>query len=345
MSLQNKTILALTLSGIFIFATAATVSAQQASETGNISDPDAYLSASSYYITSGQNVNLYYQSGNESFDSSSGGGGVGDWAPMNASCSGNFPVSFNPQDGFFDFSGSPGSASSVQCQNDNGAGCLDWERQGPLYSGTDTVAPTQTTTYTFTCGNNIRYGDGGSSSQSVTINVAPACQSDYGSSCTSAPNVCGQTQTNGTYQCDGSCSSTPPSNSGCDSVSTPQLWGLYDNSTGTYYGSSAPDNHAPGYAMYANSSDYLGENVDYLFYFYNTQTGQYTTVQWTAWTGSGGWNDVTGLQSLPGGTYLVGAYAESSQGTWSAFSGWDTVTLYDVGCTSSANACGQTNSG
>ena len=39
---------------------------------------------------------------------------------------------------------------------------------------------------------------------------------NYGASCTSAGNACGQTQANGAIQCDGSCSSTPPDNSGCN---------------------------------------------------------------------------------------------------------------------------------
>ena len=52
---------------------------------------------------------------------------------------------------------------------------------------------------------------------SLTVAVGPpnACApnadpANYGSACTSAANVCGQTQSNGTIQCDGSCSSTPP---------------------------------------------------------------------------------------------------------------------------------------
>ncbi len=37
----------------------------------------------------------------------------------------------------------------------------------------------------------------------------------FGSACTSAANACGQTQSNGTIQCNGSCSSTPPAISSC----------------------------------------------------------------------------------------------------------------------------------
>ncbi|MDO8593794.1 MAG: hypothetical protein Q7R59_02770 [bacterium] len=48
----------------------------------------------------------------------------------------------------------------------------------------------------------------------------PANPSGYGNACISAPNACGQTQANGTIQCNGSCSSTPPSNSGCAPLAT-----------------------------------------------------------------------------------------------------------------------------
>jgi hypothetical protein len=40
------------------------------------------------------------------------------------------------------------------------------------------------------------------------------CVADSGTTCTSAPNSCGQTTT-GTYNCNGVCSATPPSNSSC----------------------------------------------------------------------------------------------------------------------------------
>jgi len=40
----------------------------------------------------------------------------------------------------------------------------------------------------------------------------PAPPAGFGNSCSSASNACGQTQSNGTIQCNGSCSSTPPAN-------------------------------------------------------------------------------------------------------------------------------------
>src|SRR3989344_5028526 len=63
-----------------------------------------------------------------------------------------------------------------------------------------------------------------------TVNPANACYpsanpSNYGASCTSSANACGQTQANGTIQCNGTCSSTPPavspSNYGASCTSSP----------------------------------------------------------------------------------------------------------------------------
>lgn len=51
--------------------------------------------------------------------------------------------------------------------------------------------------------------------ETCSVYVSPACAAGYGSACASSPNSCGQTQSNGTIQCDGSCSSTPPSDSSC----------------------------------------------------------------------------------------------------------------------------------
>ena len=44
-----------------------------------------------------------------------------------------------------------------------------------------------------------------------TVN-GPVCDPSNGQACNSTGNACGQTQANGTTQCDGSCSSTPPDN-------------------------------------------------------------------------------------------------------------------------------------
>jgi len=267
-----------------------------------------------------------------------------------------------------------GSSSGLSWSCSNSTSAYISGVGGVATSGSTSVSPSSTTTYGLTC-----YGAGGQSTSYATVTVNAACTSTanacgqtnngnvvngscnaptpanpsyYGTSCTltSAQNSCGQTNsTTGTYNCAAQCSGTTPaapSEQQCHyAPSAPQLWGLYDNSTATYYGSSAPGYYNNGYAMYANSVDPYGENVDYLFYFYDTQTGQYTTNAWSGWTGSGGWNYVTGLQNLPDGTYLVGAYAMNSDGTYSGFSGWATVTLTQTACTSTPNACGQTASG
>jgi hypothetical protein len=164
----------------------------------------------------------------------------------------------------------------------------------------------------------------------------PANPAGYGTSCAPA-NSCGMSNS-GTIQCNGSCSASAPSESLCNQPpSAPQLWGLYESATATYYGTSAPGYHAPGYAEYANSVDPNGDAVDYLFYFYNTQTGAYTTVDWSGWVSSGSWNYVTGLAGLTPGTYYVGAYAMDTHSAYSPFSGWVTLTLtaptVNVSCT------------
>jgi hypothetical protein len=238
---------------------------------------------------------------------------------------------------------------------------------GVATGGSTGVSPSSNTTYGLTC-----YGPSGQATSYATVTVNAACTgtpnacgqtssgyvvngscnaptpanpSYYGTSCTltSAPNACGQTtQSNtGTYDCNAQCTGTPPappSDSLCNHPpAAPQLWGLYESATATYYGASAPGYHAQGYAEYANSVDPDGDAVDYLFYFYNTQTGAYTTVDWSGWVSSGSWNYVTGLAGLPPGTYLVGAYAYDSNATYSPFSGWATLTLTNptvtVSCT------------
>ncbi|MEK7190457.1 MAG: GBS Bsp-like repeat-containing protein, partial [Patescibacteria group bacterium] len=58
-------------------------------------------------------------------------------------------------------------------------------------------------------------GCSGPSSQSCNTQACNACYPaanppGYGSACASSANACGQTRSNGTIQCNGSCSSTPP---------------------------------------------------------------------------------------------------------------------------------------
>lgn len=88
-------------------------------------------------------------------------------------------------------------------------------------TGSEGVGPlTSSQTYNISCIAQMDYQDSacyGYAAGTVTVNVNPpnACYPNpdpagYGTACTSTANACGQTQANGTIQCDGSCSSTPP---------------------------------------------------------------------------------------------------------------------------------------
>ena len=231
-------------------------------------------------------------------------------------------------------------------------------------SGTNACGQTNTGTYTCsgTCSASVPanpsyYGQsctsgtnacGQSSSGTYDCNdvcsaATPPNPSGYGSTCY-ATNSCGMSNA-GTVECNGACSATAPSNSLCNQPpNTPSVYGLYDSSGSTYYGSSAPSYPSNSYRVYASATDPNGDNVDYYIQMYNNQTGAYSG-NWTGWVGSGGWNWDNFLQSAGPGWYAFRAYAEDPSGATSGWSGWYWVSLYNVSCTSGANACGQTNAG
>ncbi|MFA5998187.1 MAG: hypothetical protein WC814_02265 [Candidatus Paceibacterota bacterium] len=119
-----------------------------------------------------------------------------------------------------------------------------WGGVKAIPSGAEgTAALTAATTYTLLChffaNNNLDTFF--SESKSVTINANPpnACYpsadpAGYGSACSSSANACGQTQANGTIQCNSSCSSTPPANPagyGSSCTSAPNACGQTNSGT------------------------------------------------------------------------------------------------------------------
>lgn len=95
-------------------------------------------------------------------------------------------------------------------------------------SGAASIAPNTTTNYAGTVSNAT-----GSNSCGTTLTVNPACSANYGQSCTSAANACGQTNT-GTYSCSGVCSATTPANpTGYGSVCTSAANACGQTNTGT----------------------------------------------------------------------------------------------------------------
>jgi hypothetical protein len=208
------------------------------------------------------------------------------------------------------------------------------------HSGSVTVHPTTTTTYTLTCigDSEDNTGDIGTATASVTVSVAPPPVNGGWSSWGSCSASCGggtQTRT---------CTNPAPANGGayCSGASTqscntqlcpappaaPVVQAL-DDSSGAYLGASGSAYYPTGYAIWAEAADPNSDSVNYLIYAYNNQTSSYTSLspQWSGWTGSGGWNYVMDFKNFTPGTYLVGAYAQDSSGLRSPFSGWQTVTL------------------
>ncbi len=152
---------------------------------------------------------------------------------------------------------------------------------------------------------------------------APPVPGNLNQACPSAPNACGQTQSNGTWQCNGSCTSTPPSNASCNQPpATPTLQGLYSADGGTYYGASAPANNPSGYRMYAAATDPNGDNTA-LYFTWSGISAEWGTP---VWVGSGSWSYDTKLANAGPGTYYVNAAAYDNQ-AWGPTSGWYTITL------------------
>ena len=76
------------------------------------------------------------------------------------------------------------------------------------------TAPTVPGTYTIAL---LGYMFANQAPSSLTFTVANSCVANQNAACTSAANACGQTN-QGTVQCNGSCSATPPSNATCPPV-------------------------------------------------------------------------------------------------------------------------------
>lgn len=109
----------------------------------------------------------------------------------------------------------------------------DWQGY-KISTGSESTGPlTEKKTYTLMCISQMDYGNEScfnTASKTVKVEVTPrnACYpsadpANYGTACASVPNVCGQTQSNGTIQCDSTCSSTPPSDASCPATGTLDL--------------------------------------------------------------------------------------------------------------------------
>ena len=83
-----------------------------------------------------------------------------------------------------------------------------------------------------------------------SCSVPTPTQPGIGNACPSAPNSCGVTHSNGTIQCDGSCSSTPPPDSNCTytlTITTAGTGGGTAGPAGTYnYGQVVALTNSPG---------------------------------------------------------------------------------------------------
>ena len=221
--------------------------------------------------------------------------------------------------------GSGGSSGS--CASGYSAGSCSYTCSNGSWSGnSNSCAPASCS---------LPWGGSISSGQSVTAYQASSVNAP--ATCSAETRTCSNGALSGSYQYQGCSVANQPPN-------TPSVYGLYDSSGSTYYGSSAPSYPPNSYRVYASATDPNGDNVDYYIQMYNNQTGAYSG-NWTGWVGSGGWNWDNFLQSAGPGWYAFRAYAEDPSGATSGWSGWYWVSLYNVSCTSGANACGQTNAG
>ncbi|MBU2028551.1 hypothetical protein KJ761_01520 [Patescibacteria group bacterium] len=142
----------------------------------------------------------------------------------------------------------------------------------------------------------------GGGTHRLFIKCCSRCASGYGNSCTSAPNICGQTSS-GTIQCDGSCSATTPPNSSCPpptascSVSpNPMPYGgnpgITLNSTNGYYCHVYNDWSEVKSGYFTSGTYYPGAQTTL-----GTHTAQVYCYN-VAWVGSG-WSYCNYTVSLP----------------------------------------------
>ena len=152
--------------------------------------------------------------------------------------------------------------------------------------------------------------------------VPPVCDTSQGSACTSPANSCGKTQSDGTIQCDGSCSSTAPAETTCPPM-TPIISALWQGSS--YLGPSGLAYASNGYQVLAQATSPYGSNLNY--YFEWQAPGDTAAAQWSGWTGSGGWGSVNHYADYRPGVYYVRAAAYDDTNRSSAWSDWLPITL------------------
>jgi hypothetical protein len=211
----------------------------------------------------------------------------------------------------------------------------------PAQSGTVKVYPSSTTTYTYSCTN-----ANGTTVASAKVTVsAPAvngkCAATHYSCAAGTSSSNANNTTSYTWKCVGSNGGTTASCSEAENVAptTPTVEAVYDASAARWYApygsGNASARKSGGYRTYANATDANGDALDYLFYYYNNQTGV-ETYFWAdgGYVPSGNWGYNTNFQDFAPGTYRVGAYAWDGT-VYSPFSGWQTVTLAPAPITAS----------
>jgi len=193
--------------------------------------------------------------------------------------------------------------------------------------------------------------------KTVTINATPptpppipGCVSTQGNSCTSSPNSCGQTSSNGTIQCNGTCSSSPPPDSSCGSEPEPPPPPPIEPPpppppTGTVEvmsfcnGTRADASLVISYNIPGNNSGVT--SITTPFVFPNAQNGSYTTGHVSGSpSGCPTFQNITPstTQNLTGNNSIRFSFNFTSppspiDGSWSAWSSWSAC---------SVTACGQT---
>ena len=174
-----------------------------------------------------------------------------------------------------------------------------------------------------------------------SCSVPTPTQPGIGNACPSAPNSCGVTQSNGTIQCDGSCSSTAPANpSNYGSACTSSANSCGSTNTGTIQCNGSCSASAP-----ANPTNYGSACTSSANACGSTNTG---TIQCNGSCSASTPANPSGYGSSC--TSAANSCGSTNTGTINC-SGACTASTpanpsnYGSACTSSANACGSTNTG